>query len=124
MVKYRAVSYKKDHIVALYFTMSDIVHKGCKSRKLFSSYLHKIFSFEVENENMYLFCPLPIRQTSKYESDLFGNCHDPKNFSGGESGGPCPPPLPDFADIKKRTEAEIYNLHTHIFGHSAASEFN
>ena len=35
-----------------------------------------------------------------------------------------PSPLPDFADIKKRTEAEIYNLHTHIFGPSAASEFN
>ena len=26
MVKYRAVSFKKDQIVALYFTMSDIVH--------------------------------------------------------------------------------------------------
>ena len=27
MVKYRAVSFKKDQIAALYFTMSDIVHK-------------------------------------------------------------------------------------------------
>ena len=26
MVKYRAVSFKKDQIAALYFTMSDIVH--------------------------------------------------------------------------------------------------
>ena len=26
MVKYRTVSFKKDQIVALYFTMSDIVH--------------------------------------------------------------------------------------------------
>jgi hypothetical protein len=28
MVKYRAVSFKKDHIAALYFTMSDIVYDG------------------------------------------------------------------------------------------------
>ena len=28
MVKYRAVSFKKDQIAALYFTMSDIVHAG------------------------------------------------------------------------------------------------
>ena len=27
MVKYRAVSFKKDQIAAMYFTMSDIVHK-------------------------------------------------------------------------------------------------
>ena len=27
MVKYKAVSFKKDQIPALYFTMSDIVHK-------------------------------------------------------------------------------------------------
>ena len=27
MVKYRAISFKKDHIAALYFTMSDIVHR-------------------------------------------------------------------------------------------------
>ena len=29
-VKYRAVSFKKDHIAALYFTMSDIVHGHAK----------------------------------------------------------------------------------------------
>jgi hypothetical protein len=28
MVKYRAVSFKKDQIAALFFTMSDIVHKN------------------------------------------------------------------------------------------------
>ena len=28
MVKYRAVSFKKDQIAALYFTMSEIVHFG------------------------------------------------------------------------------------------------
>jgi hypothetical protein len=27
MAKYRAVSFKKDQIAALYFTMSDIVHE-------------------------------------------------------------------------------------------------
>ena len=30
MVVYRAVSFKKDQITALYFTMSDIVHKKGK----------------------------------------------------------------------------------------------
>ena len=32
MVKYRAVSFKNDHIAALYFIMSDIVHE-LKSEK-------------------------------------------------------------------------------------------
>ena len=33
MVKYRAVSFKKYQIAALYFTMSDIVHESALSNK-------------------------------------------------------------------------------------------
>jgi hypothetical protein len=33
MVKYRAVSFKKDQIAALYFTMSAIVHNKFKELK-------------------------------------------------------------------------------------------
>jgi hypothetical protein len=33
MVKYRTVSFKKDHIAALYFTMSDVVHESIANSK-------------------------------------------------------------------------------------------
>ena len=43
MVKYRAVSFKKDQIAALYFTMSDIVHVGMAEhpQKLYLEESHK-----------------------------------------------------------------------------------
>ena len=55
MVKYRAVSFKKDQIAALYFTMSDIVHQAnaehfsCLSQKLVNPllYLSSHFPFEI-----------------------------------------------------------------------------
>ena len=40
MVKYRAVSFKKDQIAALYFTMSDIVHQ-----------INQLLKFTGQNEN-------------------------------------------------------------------------
>ena len=43
MVKYRAVSFKKDQIAALYFTMSDIVHRPFNLHPDFPRVLPEIF---------------------------------------------------------------------------------
>jgi hypothetical protein len=71
MVKHRAVSFKKDHIGALYFTMSDIVHSEFTGQKIGKfTHLEKL-----ENHSNKILCLFPASNEAWRDSQSFFGCY-------------------------------------------------